>query len=69
MASIRYKTAYVPTKGLLSGAFGFGFSYLMFDLIGTYQLADAEKDCALNSRHLPLWKNKNLAVNPDRAFF
>ena len=69
MSSIKYKSNYIPTKGIFSGIFGFGVSYLLFDLIGSWQLADQEKNCALNSKHLPLWKNKRLAVNPDRAFF
>lgn len=67
--SISYKSRQLPTKGLFAGILGFGVSYLLFDFIGTMQLNEAENNIALNSKHLPLWKNKNKAVNPDRAFF
>lgn len=38
--SIYYKGGKIPSKGLLSGVFGFGVAYLLFDFIGTHQLAD-----------------------------
>jgi len=67
--SIFYKASRIPTKGLISGVIGFGIGYLLFDFIGTYQLSAFETSVALNSPHLPLWKNKRFAVNPDRAYF
>jgi hypothetical protein len=69
MPSFSFQRQPFPTKGLLSGIFGFGLGYLLLDYIGTQQAAELEKNVALNSRHLPLWKNKRLAVNPDRAYF
>jgi hypothetical protein len=48
---------------------GFGVSYLLFDFIGVRQLSAFETNIALSSPHLPLWKDKRFAVNPDRAYF
>jgi len=59
----------IPIKGLLAGFFGFVGGFILFDFIGTKQLAQYEQNVALNCHNLPLWKNKLRAVNPDRIFF
>jgi hypothetical protein len=69
LSEIHLRSYRIPTKGLLSGVLGFVGGLLLFDFVGTQQIADFERNVALNSRHLPLWKSKRAAVNPDRAFF
>lgn len=69
MADINYRSYRVPTRGLLSGVISFVGSLLVFDYIGTQQLAEFENNVAKNSKYLPLWSSKRAAVNPDRAYF
>ena len=40
MPNIPLQGQRIPTKGLISGVFGYVGSYLLFDSIGTHQAAD-----------------------------
>lgn len=69
MADFSCRSYQIRKRGLLSGIAGFTSGLLVLDYFGTLRTESFENDIALNSKHLPLWKNKGAAVNPDRVYF
>jgi hypothetical protein len=66
---LKISNFHLPSAGLFSAFAAFGFSYLLLNYTKGSLIANYTNSLALSSKHLPLWSNKNLAVNPDRAFF
>jgi len=66
---LHIKNFNLPVAGLFTAVTASGFSYLLSNSIYGSLVVSNITALALGSKHLPLWSNKNYAVNPDRAYF